>query len=386
MAGSETKSQRTESTDRQTRSVTLFLCGDVMTGRGIDQVLPHPGEPHLLEPFMRSALGYVELAERASDPIARPVDFAYVWGDALAALERVRPNARIVNLETAVTAAGDAWPGKRIHYRMHPGNVPCLTAAKIDCCVLANNHAMDWGRGALAETLDTLHRAGVRTAGAGRDAVEAASPAVIESPGGGRLLVFAFGSKSAGVPGNWAAAEDRAGVNYIDNLSAHAADAIARQVQAVKRDGDIVVASIHWGSNWDYEVSPAERAFAHRLIEAGGVDVVHGHSSHHPRAIEIHRDRVILYGCGDFLNDYEGIGGYESYRPDLCLMYLPTLDATTGKAVSFGLVPMQIRRFRLNRPRHDDACWLEQRLNREGQRFGTRVERLADDCFRLLWD
>lgn len=386
MAGSETKSQRTESTDRQTRSVTLFLCGDVMTGRGIDQVLPHPGEPHLLEPFMRSALGYVELAERASGPIARPVDFAYVWGDALAALERVRPNARIVNLETAVTAAGDAWPGKRIHYRMHPGNVPCLTAAKIDCCVLANNHAMDWGRGALAETLDTLHRAGVRTAGAGRDAVEAASPAVIESPGGGRLLVFAFGSKSAGVPGNWAAAEDRAGVNYIDNLSAHAADAIARQVQAVKRDGDIVVASIHWGSNWDYEVSPAERAFAHRLIEAGGVDVVHGHSSHHPRAIEIHRDRVILYGCGDFLNDYEGIGGYESYRPDLCLMYLPTLDATTGKAVSFGLVPMQIRRFRLNRPRHDDACWLEQRLNREGQRFGTRVERLADDRFRLLWD
>jgi poly-gamma-glutamate synthesis protein (capsule biosynthesis protein) len=116
------------------------------------------------------------------------------------------------------------------------------------------------------------------------------------------------------------------------------------------------------------------------------VNVVHGHSSHHPRAIEIHRGKVILYGCGDFLNDYEGIGGYESYRPDLCLMYLPTLDATTGKVVSFGLVPMQIRRFRLTRPRHDDAWWLEQRLNREGQRFGTRVERLADDSFRLRWD
>jgi len=282
--------------------------------------------------------------------------------------------------------ADDAWPRKSIHYRMHPGNVPCLTVAKIDCCVLANNHVMDWGRGGLVETLDILHCAGIRTAGAGRDAVEAASPAVIPTAGGGRGLVFSFGSKSAGVPGCWAAATGRAGVNCIDNLSARAADAIATRVHALKRDGDIVVASLHWGSNWGYEVSPAEQAFAHRLIDAGGVDVVHGHSSHHPRAIEIYGGKVILYGCGDFLNDYEGIGGYESYRPDLCLMYLPTLDATTGKVVSFGLVPMQIRRFRLTRPRHDDARWLQQRLNREGQRFGTRVERLVDDTFQLRWD
>ncbi|MGC2518014.1 MAG: CapA family protein [Burkholderiales bacterium] len=378
-------SQRVESTGAQARGVTLFLCGDVMTGRGIDQILPHPGAPQLFEPYMRSALGYVELAERASGPIARPVDFAYVWGDALPELERVRPDARIVNLETAVTAAGDAWPGKRIHYRMHPDNVPCLAAAKIDCCVLANNHAMDWGRGGLAETLDALRRAGMRTAGAGRDAVEAAAPAAIELPGGGRVLVFAFGTNSAGVPGDWAAAKDRAGVTCIDDLSACAADAIARQVQAAKRDGDIVVASIHWGSNWDYEVSPAERAFAHRLIEAGGVDVVHGHSSHHPKAIEIHRDRIILYGCGDFLNDYEGIGGQDSFRPDLALMYFPTFDAATGRAVRCDLTPMQIRRLRVNRSCHDDACWLEERLNREGRQFGTRVERLADDRFQLRW-
>ena len=98
--------------------------------------------------------------------------------------------------------------GKRIHYRMHPGNVACLTAAKIDCCVLANNHAMDWGRGGLAETLGILRQAGMHTAGAGRDAAEAASPAVIGFPGGGRVLVFAFGSKSAGVPANWAAAQE----------------------------------------------------------------------------------------------------------------------------------------------------------------------------------
>ena len=210
------------------RSVTLFLCGDVMTGRGIDQILPHPGEPQLFESYMRSALGYLELAERASGPIARPVDFAYVWGDALSALERARPDARIVNLETAVTAAGDAWPGKRIRYRMHPGNVACLTAAKIDCCVLANNHAMDWGRGGLAETLAPCARRACARPALAAMPPKRASPAVIGFPDGGRVLVFAFGSKSAGVPANWAAAQDRAGVNCIGRLAAPAADAIAR--------------------------------------------------------------------------------------------------------------------------------------------------------------
>jgi hypothetical protein len=59
-------------------AVTLFVCGDVMTGRGIDQILPHPNKPHLYEPYMRSALGYVEITERATGPIKRPVDFEYI--------------------------------------------------------------------------------------------------------------------------------------------------------------------------------------------------------------------------------------------------------------------------------------------------------------------
>ena len=130
--------------------VTLFLCGDVMTGRGVDQILPHPSSPEIFEAHARSALDYVGLAERAAGPIARPVDYAYVWGDALAEFERVRPDVRIVNLETAVTASQEPWAGKGIHYRMHPANVPCLTAAELDCCVVANNHVMDWSRAGLA--------------------------------------------------------------------------------------------------------------------------------------------------------------------------------------------------------------------------------------------
>jgi poly-gamma-glutamate capsule biosynthesis protein CapA/YwtB (metallophosphatase superfamily) len=60
----------------------------------------------------------------------------------------------------------------------------------------------------------------------------------------------------------------------------------------------------------------------------------HGHSSHHTKAIEIYRSRLILYGCGDFLNDYEGIGGYEEFRDDLALMYFPDMDPTSAVLVA----------------------------------------------------
>jgi poly-gamma-glutamate capsule biosynthesis protein CapA/YwtB (metallophosphatase superfamily) len=365
--------------------VKLFLCGDVMTGRGVDQILPHPGKPNLHEPYVRSALDYVELAERASGPLSRPVSFDYVWGDALAELERARPDARIVNLETAVTTSEDAWPGKGIHYRMHPANLPCLGAARIDCCALANNHAMDWGRGGLAETLDSLRRIAVRTAGAGRDAEEAAAPATVELAGGARVLVFACAATSSGVPAQWAAAKGRSGVNLIEALSPRASDAIAGRVRGEKRSGDVVVLSMHWGPNWGFDIAREERAFAHRVIDDAGVDVVHGHSSHHIKGIEIHNDRPILYGCGDFLTDYEGIGGHEAFRPDLSLMYFPVLDANTGGLLEFRAAPTQLRRFRVNRAPEEGIAWLSQALGRESGKLGSSVERRPDGTLALLW-
>ncbi|NUO87918.1 MAG: hypothetical protein HOQ37_17640, partial [Cupriavidus sp.] len=147
----------------------LFLCGDVMTGRGIDQILAHPSQPLLHESYVHSALDYVRLAERKAGPITRPAGPDYPWGDALAELASRAARPRIVNLETAVTTSDDAWPGKSVHYRMHPRNVDCLQAAGIDCAVLANNHVLDWGRAGLADTLDALDGAHIAHAGAGPD-------------------------------------------------------------------------------------------------------------------------------------------------------------------------------------------------------------------------
>jgi poly-gamma-glutamate synthesis protein (capsule biosynthesis protein) len=73
------------------RAFPYFFSGDVMTGRGIDHILRHPSAPALQEPYVQDARTYVELAEAASGPIPRGVDDAYIWGDALEELDRMRP-------------------------------------------------------------------------------------------------------------------------------------------------------------------------------------------------------------------------------------------------------------------------------------------------------
>lgn len=377
MISDQSLSSRASSRDTQT--ITLFLCGDVMTGRGIDQVLPNPVHPRIYEPYMTSAQGYVKLAEEASGPIPKPVDFAYIWREALEELRRTNPDVRIINLETAVTTSTDFWGGKGINYRMHPRNIPCITAAKIDCCVLANNHILDWGYAGLTETLTTLAGANLKAVGAGRNLREAEAPAIIEVAGKGRVIVFGFGDESSGIPWLWGARSDRPGVNLLPDLSEATVRRIAERISGLKQKGDWVVASIHWGGNWGYEVLSAQREFAHRLIDQAHVDVVHGHSSHHPKGVEVYQGKPILYGCGDFLNDYEGISGYEQFRGDLVLMYFVTMDSATGKLVSLIMTPMQIRRFRLNYAHPHDVHWLQQVLDRESRSLGARIE-LVDDC------
>lgn len=366
--------------------ITLFLCGDVMTGRGIDQVLPHPSDPIIYESYMQSAIGYVELAEMVNGPIQKPVDFSYIWGDSLEELERVDPDLRIINLETSVTKSDDYWKGKGINYRMHPENIGCLTIAKIDYCSLANNHVLDWGYAGLTETLETLRKASIHYAGAGEILQEAEKPVVMEVEGKGRVIVFSFGLETSGIPISWAASEDKPGVNLLRNLSDETVWEIKEKIGQVEKQGDIVVASIHWGSNWGYEIPPEQKDFAYRLIDNAGVDVVHGHSSHHVQGLEVYKEKPIIYGSGDFINDYEGIGGYEGFRSDLALMYFVSMDPSTGKLVHMHMTPMQIKNFKANRASRADALWLRDVINREGKKFGTRAEINQDNTLTLKWE
>jgi poly-gamma-glutamate synthesis protein (capsule biosynthesis protein) len=364
--------------------VTLFLAGDVMLGRGIDQILPHPGDAQLFEPSVTSAVPYVDLAEAANGPIPRPVDFAYVWGDALIALQAVQPDVRIVNLETSITKSRKPYP-KGINYKMNPDNVACLRAMRVNCCALANNHIMDWGQSGLVETVETLERAHIACVGAGRDTAQAKAPAIVNVDGRASIVVFAFGSSTSGVPKAWAAGDDRAGTNFLGELSDPAIAAIAAQTRPFRRPGMSLVASIHWGDNWGYAVPDEQRRFAHRLIDDADFNIVHGHSAHHAKAIEVYRERLILYGCGDFINDYEGIGGYERFRADLAVMYLARCSGSRGNVSELRMVPFQIRKFSLHRASKDDTEWLRATLDRESSKFGTRITIAKDNILQARW-
>jgi poly-gamma-glutamate capsule biosynthesis protein CapA/YwtB (metallophosphatase superfamily) len=359
-------------------TIKLFLCGDVMLGRGIDQILPEPCNPALHEDYVQSALDYVQLAEAANGPVNRPVPPAYIWGAALDELKRAHPDARIINLETSITRSED-YDLKGINYRMSPENADTLLAAHIDCCVLANNHVLDWGQAGLADTLTTLKRLEIHYAGAGRTIEEARAAAILPIPGKGRALVYSFAATSSGTPRKWAATSAVPGVNLLPNLSTETVERIANRIIDERQPGDVIVVSIHWGPNWGYPVSVDQRRFAHALIEGAGVSVIHGHSSHHAKAIEVYRDRLILYGCGDFLNDYEGIRGYEMYRDDLVLMYFIDFTTTDGTVSGIEIIPLSIKQMRLVRASTVDVEWMRNRLDAESRKFATSVAMAAPD-------
>ncbi len=356
--------------------VTLALMGDAMLGRGIDQILPHPSDPQLYERFVGSAKDYVALARRVNGAIGEPVGVDEIWGEAIAELGKPAAALRIVNLETSITTS--ATPAaKDVLYRMHPANARCLQALGVDCCVLANNHVLDWGRAGLRETLRTLDAAGIAHAGAGADAREAAAPAILPLAPAARVLVYGFGLANSGIPDHWRARHDRAGIQGLEPSPAALAS-IARRMRAHRRPGDLVVASLHWGGNWGYRIEPAQRELAHALIDVAGFDLVHGHSSHHAKGIEIHRGRLILYGCGDFINDYEGLSGYGAYRGDLAVAYLARCRVADGALQSLTLRPYRIRRMRLQRVDAADRAALQSILDRESAPLGTRVILHAD--------
>ncbi len=363
-------------------SLSLFLCGDVMTGRGIDQILPFPSNPKLYESYVKDARHYVELAKQFREPIIQPVNFEYIWGDALHRMKNA--DARIINLETSITFSNNYYD-KGINYRMSPKNISCLTAADINCCALANNHVLDWGKEGLLETLETLENAEILYTGAGKNIEEAQKPAILTLEDH-RVLVFSFGLASSGIPFDWQATATQPGVNLLVDWSIDSIKQIAKKIKHYKRRGDLVIASIHWGGNWGYEIPKTHQTIAHNLIDHADVDIIHGHSSHHIKGLEVYKNKPIIYGCGDFINDYEGISGQEFYRDDLGLMYFIESNPINGDIISLQMVPTKIKNFQITSPKKKETDWMLSILNREGRQFNTSVERIDGKTFKLTWN
>lgn len=306
----------------------------------------------------------MKLAERKNGRIPSHRDSSYIWGHAMFHWAKRNPKVRIVNLETSVTLS-DVWESKGINYRCHPQNVSVLKTAGIDVCALANNHVLDWGVPGLLQTVQVLRETGIQVSGAGKNKEEAKTPAVVSVAEHLRVIVFSIAFASSGVPDVWAAQDSTPGVNYFREINQKAFEDIRAQIERFAQTGDIIVVSVHWGPNWGYEISHEQKDFAHRLIDEAHVDLIHGHSSHHPLGMEVYGEKLILYGCGDFINDYEGISGYEEFRGDISLMYFPSLDISTGRLKDLVVVPLVIKNLSLQKPSNNDIQWIQHRLNRE---------------------
>jgi poly-gamma-glutamate synthesis protein (capsule biosynthesis protein) len=365
-----------------------------MTGQGIAPLMPTAGAP--LRRSMRSALDYVHDAGASPpsagsdaadgghpDTLPRPVCFEYPWGDALSLLRRETPDLCLANLEACITARGTP-ASPQIHARLSPQQLPVLAALGVQGVVLAGPHALDWGPHGLHDTLQCLRQAGIRGVGAGHDSIEAAEEAQWPLPGRGRLRLLAFGHASCGLAATAAAAERRPGINWLRDLDARAVAGIAARVGAQRREGDIVVVSLHWGAQWGYEVTREQRDFAQALVDVAGVDLVWGQASRHPRPIEVHHGRLILYGVGTFLKDAGLAAGHEQLRPELAALYLPRL-ATDGRLLDLRLWPLRVHLFRLKRACASEAQWLARALGAACRRHGTALAPRGDGSLRLDW-
>lgn len=320
---------------------TLALIGDVMLGRNVGVALKN----------------------------MRPQD---MWGDVLPHL--MQADLRIANLECALTKHHQSWTRtwKMFHFRADPGAVRFLQAARIEACSLANNHTLDFEARGLRDTLRTLDAAGIRHAGAGLNAGEAAAPALLEVPGASpcRVALLAFTDNEPA----FAADVQHPGTNYLDvslqaETLARVADGIAR---ARAQGADVVVFSNHWGANFVERPSPDFRRFAQRVIELGA-DVYYGHSAHLCHGIEIHRGKPILYDTGDFIDDY---AVDPLLRNDRSCLFKLMFEA--GELRRIELIPVTLDVAQVALARGEDFAAIAARMERLCAELGTALERQAD--------
>jgi hypothetical protein len=338
-----------------------------------------------------------------------------------------KAHLNLINLETSVTAHHVPWPNKAFNYRMHPCNIDFLEWAKVDYTTLANNHTLDFGEKGLRDTVATLRKAGVAFAGAGDSKAEAEAPAVLDLPKR-RIPVEGKEGESeeeqhvdeclfrvhvhAGSdhPSDWAPIPT---FNFIEYTPAGRArlqsqlldetfdddfdedDDCRKPTFSHKRPQrrlgcDLKIFSVHWGPNYCLRPASEIRELAHFLIDECGVDVVHGHSSHHVQGVERYGDgKLIIYGCGDFVDDY---AVDHRFRNDLGAVWrLKVTERGEGqqqqqppgrrlKVQRLEIFPTRIAQFQVNLldPEDDDWEFTRRRLEKLSKELDTDVRSEGD--------
>ena len=199
----------------------------------------------------------------------------------------------MTNEEFPFSTRGTPAPDKQFTFRVHPERVKLMQEMGIDLVTLANNHALDYGRDAMLDTIDTLDHAGIRHVGAGKNLAEARKPDVVEL--NGRTFAF-IGATRVYPEADWAAGTDSAGM-----FSAYDGGAqLAEEVKAAKQQADYVIAYVHWGIEREETPNEVQKSIAHRLVDAGA-DLVVGAHPHVLQGIEYYQGVPIAYSLGNFV-------------------------------------------------------------------------------------
>ncbi|MFB6140499.1 MAG: CapA family protein [Halosimplex sp.] len=294
------------------------------------------------------------------------VEPAGVWGGTLDDLRAL--DGLLLNFEGTISARGERRPDRTYYFRADPSwAIPALEAANTAYASLANNHLLDYGPVALHDTVDHLSEAGIANAGAGADAAAARAPTVA-TVGDLDVGVLALTDQSR----SYRAGPNSPGTAWLplDPGNPETRRRAAAALGAIHgRDPDLVVASLHWGPNWEVRTSAVQRAFARWLIDRG-VDVVHGHSAHVLQGIDVYRGRPILYDLGDYVDDYlikDDFHNDRSVRVELVVE-----DGVLDRLL---VVPVRIVDERVEPATGDVAAWVRERVRSLSGDFGTTVER-----------
>lgn len=300
-----------------------------------------------------------------------------VWGDLLPHLAQA--DLRIANLECALTNHLGQWARseKMFHFRADPGAVRVLQAARIDACALANNHILDHEEQGLRDTLRMLGVAGIRYAGAGANAAEAAAPVILETHGAAPCRV-ALLSCTDNEP-DFAAGTGHPGTNYLEvSLQEETLARITNGIAQARAQGaDLVVFSNHWGANFIERPSPLFRGFARRVIELGA-DIYYGHSAHICQGIEIHQGKPILYDTGNFIDDY---AVHPLLRNDRSCLF--KVMFAQRKLCRIELLPVSLNVAHVALARGEEFEAIGARMEMLCAEFGTRLTRRDD---RLVYE
>jgi poly-gamma-glutamate capsule biosynthesis protein CapA/YwtB (metallophosphatase superfamily) len=371
----------------------LLHGGDNMLGRGIQLTFPvqSPGEELIRDSC--AAEGYLwmglhndkDIGELRSIRILNEQRGEYLWGHA-PHLAHLQADLTLMNLETAVTRSiQDPYPGKGINYHMNSENFYNILGGLKDrvggplVVVFSNNHCLDFGRRAFeAETLPLFQSlTDISTVGCGFTSIEAARPFQLNPADSNaqRITVHAFSTQCSGTPLGWNATKTHSGILvlpyiYNDMDVDHAMDIIKGSIAQEQKSDTIRIISIHWGPNWAHRSERegeihARQRLAHRLIDEYNVDLIYGHSSHHTRGLELYHGKLILYGAGDIINDYEGFQnpGEELYNTLGGIFVVDLLPS--GDLYQLRIIPTVMNQLRLERVTPETKIWRPNQRNYE---------------------